>query len=122
MFTGANAFSAFAVTDIPAAKTFYAQTLGLDVSEENGMLRIRSTGGAEVLAYPKPDHEPATYTILNFPVEDIDAAVEELSARGVSFERYPGFEQDDKGVMRAGGPLIAWFTDPCGNILSVLQP
>lgn len=122
MFTGSKAFSGFAVDDISAAKTFYADALGLEVAEQNGMLRIKSAGGAEVFVYPKPNHAPATYTILNFPVDDIDQAVDDLASRGVTFERYDGFEQDDRGVMRSGGPPIAWFTDPAGNVLSVLQP
>ncbi len=118
-------FSGFAVSDIAAARTFYADVLGLAVDEEHGMLRIQLTGDAAVLAYPKADHVPATYTMLNLPVSDIDAAVTELVRRGVSFLRYDGMPQDDNGVMRgldAGeGPNIAWFTDPSGNILSVLQ-
>ncbi|MEO6712084.1 MAG: VOC family protein [Mycobacteriales bacterium] len=122
MIDAKHAFSGFAVRDIAAAQRFYSETLGLTVSEENGMLSIARGGGTDVIVYPKPDHAPATYTILNFPVDDIDAAVDELSSRGVTFERYAGMEQDDRGVMRAGGPLIAWFTDPSGNILSVLQP
>ena len=121
MLADSKAFSGFAVPDIDAARTFYADTLGLDASEAHGILTLRLAGGTEVLVYPKPDHTPATYTILNFPVEDIDAAVDALTARGVRFERYDGFEQDERGVMRAGGPYIAWFTDPAGNVLSVLQ-
>jgi catechol 2,3-dioxygenase-like lactoylglutathione lyase family enzyme len=116
-----KAFSGFSVDDIPAAKRFYGETLGLRVSEENGMLRLHPAGGQTILVYPKEDHTPATFTILNFPVDDIDAAVDQLAARGVRFERYEGFEQDEKGVMRAAGPPIAWFKDPAGNILSVLQ-
>lgn len=115
------AYSGFAVDDIPRARLFYAETLGLDVTEENGMLRLRLGGRAEVLVYPKPDHVPATYTILNFPVDDIDSAVDELVRRGVRFERYEAMETDDKGIFRLGGPYIAWFTDPAGNTLSVLQ-
>ena len=111
--------------DIAAARDFYADVLGLPVSEEHGMLRIQLTGDAAVLAYPKQGHEPATYTILNLPVADIDAAVAELGRRGVSFLRYAGMPQDDSGVLRGldadMGPNIAWFTDPAGNILSVLQ-
>jgi catechol 2,3-dioxygenase-like lactoylglutathione lyase family enzyme len=121
MFATTKAFSGFSVDDIPAAKSFYGETLGLDVSEENGMLTLHIAGGGSVLVYPKPDHTPASYTVLNFPVDDIDRAVEELDRRGVRFERYEGSQQDDKGIHRGEGPPIAWFTDPAGNILSVLQ-
>ncbi|HEY8545488.1 MAG TPA: VOC family protein [Acidimicrobiales bacterium] len=121
MFKDTKAFSGLAVDDIPAARAFYADMLGLDVTEENGMLRLHIAGGNPVLVYPKPDHRPADYTILNFPVADIDAAVDGLAARGVTFERYDGMPQDDKGVMRGHGPDIAWFTDPAGNVLAVLQ-
>jgi catechol 2,3-dioxygenase-like lactoylglutathione lyase family enzyme len=123
MFGKTKAFSGFSVNDVQAAKHFYGETLGLDVSEEYGLLRLHLATGADVLAYPKGDqHTPATFTILNFQVEDIDAAVDELTRRGVVFQRYPGLEADEKGIVRAsGGPLIAWFTDPAGNILSVLQ-
>ncbi|WP_329379702.1 VOC family protein [Streptomyces sp. NBC_01716] len=121
MLGRSKAFSGFAVDDIPRARVFYEETLGLNVTEANGMLQLRLGGGAEVLVYPKPDHVPATYTILNFPVEDIEQAVDELVRRGVSFERYPGMEADDRGIFRGGGPYIAWFTDPAGNTLSVLQ-
>lgn len=121
MFGNTKAYSGFSVDDVQKAREFYAETLGLDASVEHGILRLRLAGGGEVIAYPKPGHVPATFTILNFPVEDIDAAVDELGRRGVAFERYPGMEFDEKGVMRAGGPFIAWFTDPAGNILSVLQ-
>jgi catechol 2,3-dioxygenase-like lactoylglutathione lyase family enzyme len=121
MRADSSAFSGFSVDDIAAAKTFYAETLGIRVSEENGMLRLHLGGGGTVLVYPKPDHTPATFTILNFPVPDIDAAVDELGRRNVRFERYEFAEQDAKGIHRGGGPLIAWFTDPAGNVLSVLQ-
>ena len=122
MFGKTKAFSGFSVDDVQTAKQFYGETLGLDVSEANGLLRLHLAGGAEVLAYPKGDqHTPATFTILNFQVEDIDTAVDELTRRGVVFQRYPGLEADEKGVFRGGGPFIAWFTDPAGNILSVLQ-
>ncbi|MDT0448466.1 VOC family protein [Streptomyces hesseae] len=121
MFRDTEAFSGFSVDDIPAARAFYERTLGLAVAEEHGMLRLRLGGGATVLVYPKADHTPASFTILNFPVDDIEAAVAELSRRGVEFERYPGLETDEKGIFRGGGPLIAWFTDPAGNVLSVLQ-
>ena len=121
MLEHSKAFSGFSVDDIPKAKEFYSQTLGLRVSEQNGMLELHIEGGRDTLVYPKPDHAPATYTILNFPVDDIDAAVDELTRRGVRFERYPGADQDDKGIHRGQGPLIAWFKDPAGNILSVIQ-
>ncbi|PZG25548.1 glyoxalase [Spongiactinospora gelatinilytica] len=121
MFKNTNAFSGFSVNDIEQARRFYGETLGLDVSEEYGLLTLRLGSGANVLIYPKPGHTPATFTILNFPVDDIEAAIDELTGRGVTFERYPGMEQDERGVMRAGGPYIAWFKDPAGNVLSVLQ-
>jgi catechol 2,3-dioxygenase-like lactoylglutathione lyase family enzyme len=121
MFTNTKAFSGFAVDDLPKARQFYGETLGLETSEEYGLLTLHLAGGRDTLVYPKPDHTPATYTILNFPVDDIESAVDELSARGVSFERYEGADQDDKGIFRGEGPLIAWFKDPAGNVLSVLQ-
>jgi catechol 2,3-dioxygenase-like lactoylglutathione lyase family enzyme len=121
MFEHTKAFSGFSVDDIPKAKDFYSQTLGLRVSEEHGMLQLHIEGDRDTLVYPKPDHTPATYTILNFPVDDIETAVDELASRGIQFERYPGGEQDDKGIHRGQGPLIAWFRDPAGNILSVIQ-
>jgi catechol 2,3-dioxygenase-like lactoylglutathione lyase family enzyme len=122
MFADSKAFSGFSVDDIDAAKRFYGETLGLRVSEDNGMLTLHLAGDRDTLVYPKPDHTPATYTILNFPVGDIDKAVDELAARGVSVLRYPGMPADAKGIMREQGPPIAWFTDPAGNVLSVLQP
>jgi catechol 2,3-dioxygenase-like lactoylglutathione lyase family enzyme len=121
MFAKTKAFSGFAVPDVAVAKAFYGDTLGLDVTEQHGMLTLHLATGAPVIVYPKPDHTPATYTILNFPVDDIDAAVDELTAKGVTMTRYENFEQDERGVFRGGGPYIAWFTDPAGNILSVLQ-
>jgi predicted enzyme related to lactoylglutathione lyase len=121
MFTNTKAFSGFSVNDVPKAKKFYSETLGLNVSEEHGMLTLHIAGDRNVLVYPKPDHVPAAFTILNFPVEDIDKAVDELVGRGVRFERYDNAEMDDKGIHRGDGPLIAWFTDPAGNVLSVLQ-
>lgn len=121
MFEHTKAFSGFSVDDIPKARQFYGETLGLRVSEENGLLQLHIAGDRDVLVYPKEDHTPATFTILNFPVGDVEAAVDQLAARGVRFERYEGVEQDDKGIFRGEGPLIAWFKDPAGNILSVLQ-
>jgi catechol 2,3-dioxygenase-like lactoylglutathione lyase family enzyme len=121
VFSDSKAFSGFSVDDVPTAKQFYRDTLGLDVSEEHGMLTLHLAGGAEVLVYPKPNHVPATFTILNFPVDDIEKAVDELRERGVNFPTFDGLEADDKGIFRGGGPNIAWFTDPAGNILSVLE-
>jgi predicted enzyme related to lactoylglutathione lyase len=121
MFADTKAFSGFAVNDVPSAREFYGGTLGLGTSEQNGLLTLHIAGERPVLVYPKPNHVPADFTILNFPVEDIEATVDELVARGVSIERYDGFEQDERGIMRGGGPYIAWFKDPAGNVLSVLQ-
>jgi len=122
MLKDSEAFSGFSSNDLPKTKEFYSQTLGLEVTEENGMLSVHLGGGKVVLVYPKDDHEPATYTTLNFPVKDIDEAVDELTRRGVEFERYgEGFGQDGRGISRGNGPPIAWFKDPAGNILSVLQ-
>ncbi len=120
MFEHTKAFSGFSVDDVPRAREFYGGTLGLTVTEEHGMLTLHVAGDRDILVYPKPDHVPATFTILNFPVPDIDAAVDQLLARGVTFERYAS--TDARGVMRGQGPPIAWFKDPAGNILSVLQP
>jgi catechol 2,3-dioxygenase-like lactoylglutathione lyase family enzyme len=122
VFENTKAFSGFSVDDIPKAKHFYGDTLGLRVSEENGLLTLHIAGDRDTIVYPKAEHTPASFTILNFPVDDINLVVEELTARGVEFERYEGLDQDEKGIFRGGGPLIAWFTDPAGNILSVLQP
>ncbi|TDW29768.1 VOC family protein [Cryobacterium psychrophilum] len=118
-----HAFGGFAVNDIEAAVAFYGETLGLEVRQgQMGMLRLQLPGGAEMIIYPKPDHEPANFTILNLVVANIDVAVDELTERGVEFLRYDGvFEQDVKGIQRGGDPEIAWFTDPAGNILSVLH-
>ena len=121
MFADSRAFSGFAVDDVSKAREFYSETLGLRTSEENGLLTLHLAGDRDTLVYPKPDHTPASYTILNFPVEDIDRVVDELTARGAQFDRYEGFEQDEKGIFRGGGPYIAWFKDPAGNVLSVLQ-
>ena len=120
MLKHSRAFNGFSVDDAAAAKAFYGQTLGLDVSEANGILTLHLAGGRDTVVYPKPDHVPATYTVLNFPVADIEAAVDWLEARGVAIEHYPF--TDPRGINRRGGPLIAWFTDPAGNVLSVLEP
>lgn len=124
MLRESPAFSGFSVDDVPRAQAFYAGTLGLDVTEENGMLTLALPGGGRVLVYPKGDaHTPASFTVLNFPVPDIEKAVAALTERGVRFERYEGtgVETDAQGIFRGGGPLIAWFTDPAGNVLSVIQ-
>ena len=122
MLANAKAFSGFSVDDMAKAKQFYGETLGLEVSEANGIMTLHLAGGRDTLVYPKLDHTPATFTILNFPVDDVEAAVDALAARGVHFERYDWAEQDPKGISRReGGPSIAWFTDPAGNVLSVLQ-
>ena len=123
MLADTKAYSGFAVDDLQQAREFYGETLGLRTSvvdEELGLLMLHLAGDRDTLVYLKPDYTPATYTILNFPVDDVEKAVDELAARGVRFERYDGFEQDEKGIARGGGgPAIAWFTDPAGNILSV---
>lgn len=121
MFDSSGAFSGFSVDDVPKARDFYEGTLGMSVAEDHGLLRLTVSSGAQVLVYPKPNHEPATFTILNFPVGDVEAAVDDLTARGVTFLRYDGFEQDEKGIFRGEGPLIAWFADPAGNVLSIVQ-
>jgi predicted enzyme related to lactoylglutathione lyase len=124
MLTESKAYSGFAVDDIGKARDFYWETLGLRtemLDEQNGLLSLHLAGGRDTLVYLKPDFQPATYTILNFQVDDIDEAVDGLAARGVTFERYEGFDQDDKGIARGNGPNIAWFKDPAGNILSVLE-
>ena len=125
MFKPKTAFSGFSVNDLAKAKAFYTQTLGLQVSEEGVGLRLHLPGGGTAFAYPKDDHQPATFTLLDFVVDDIDEAVDELKSRGVSFERYEGMSQDEKGITRGisqnMGPDIAWFKDPAGNMLAVLQ-
>ena len=121
MFRDSHAFSGFSSNDIAKTRAFYADTMGLDVTEQNGMLTLHLAGGGSVLVYPKDDHEPASFTVLNFPVADIDAAVDRLTAAGVRFERYEGLEQDERGIARAYPPPIAWFKDPAGNILAVLE-
>jgi catechol 2,3-dioxygenase-like lactoylglutathione lyase family enzyme len=125
MFAGIEAFSSFSVDDLAKAREFYGGTLGLNLSDENGMLFLQCGNGGRVLVYPKDNHEPASFTVLNFRVTDIDGAVDALAARGIGFERYPGFDADDKGIVRQQGdmpmPAIAWFKDPAGNVLSVIQ-
>ena len=123
MLSESVAFSSFSVDDVGRARDFYRDVLGLVVLEENGLLWLELTGGHRVLAYPKRDHVPATHTVLNFAVDDVESTVDDLTARGVRFERYEGTPSatDDKGVFRGGGPLIAWFTDPAGNVLSVIE-
>ncbi|MFJ5775321.1 VOC family protein [Streptomyces sp. NPDC093094] len=129
MFGDSQAFSGFSVDDLDAARRFYGETLGLHVEETGqGDMRMLTLGlgsGARVLVYPKESHTPASFTVLNFPVDDIDRAVGALERAGVALERYSGFDQDDKGVLRGGGgegpAAIAWFTDPAGNVLSVIQ-
>jgi catechol 2,3-dioxygenase-like lactoylglutathione lyase family enzyme len=123
MLADSKAYSGFAVPDLAKAREFYADTLGLRVSgdEQDGALTLHLAGDRDVLVYIKPDHAPATYTILNFPVDDVEGTVDALTARGVRFEQYDGIEQDDKGINRGEGPLIAWFRDPAGNILSIIE-
>ena len=123
MLGDSKAFSGFLANDIEKAKEFYGRILGLMVSETNGLLTLHLAGGSNVLIYPKPNHTPATFTVLNFPVNDVDQAVDELTKRGVRFEIYdlPDLKTDKKGIMRGNGPTIAWFNDPAGNILSVIE-
>ena len=123
MLGDSKAFSGFSANDIEKAKEFYGRTLGLKVSETNGLLTLHLAGGSNVLIYPKLNHTPGTFTVLNFPVDDVDQAVDELTKRGVRFEIYdlPDLKTDKKGIMRGNGPTIAWFKDPAGNILSVIE-
>ena len=124
MLGDSSAFSGFSVDDPEKARRFYEETLGLRVSavpEMGGLLRLHLGSGAEGLVYGKPDHTPATFTVLNFPVPDVEKAVDALAARGVRFEHYENPPTDERGIMRAGGPLIAWFTDPAGNVFSVIE-
>jgi catechol 2,3-dioxygenase-like lactoylglutathione lyase family enzyme len=122
MFRETKAFSGFAVDDVAKARAFYEDTLGIRVTEEYGMLTLHLAGGERpTLIYPRPGHAPAAFTVLNFPVDDVEVAVDELVSRGVAFERYDGYGQDEKGIMRGRGPDIAWFRDPAGNVLSVLE-
>jgi catechol 2,3-dioxygenase-like lactoylglutathione lyase family enzyme len=125
MLKDSHAFSGFSTNDLAKSKEFYGQTLGLEVTEENGMLTLHLAGGGSVLIYPKDNHEAATFTVLNFPVNDIDRAADGLIQAGIRFERYEGSNQDERGIARPPkpeyGPPIAWFKDPAGNILSVLE-
>jgi predicted enzyme related to lactoylglutathione lyase len=124
MLNESKAFSGFSASDIAKEKEFYASTLGVKVSESDGMLTLHLADGGKVIIYPKPNHVPATFTVLNFPVPSVDRAVEELTKRGVRFEVYddPAIKTDSRGIFRgAGEPTIAWFKDPAGNILSVLE-
>jgi catechol 2,3-dioxygenase-like lactoylglutathione lyase family enzyme len=121
MFRDSHAFSGFSTNDIPKAKEFYSKTLGVEVTEENGMLTLHLAGGGTVLIYPKDNHEAATFTVLNFPVADIDKTVDQLTAAGIHFEKYEGSGQDEKGIAREYPPPIAWFKDPAGNVLSLIQ-
>jgi catechol 2,3-dioxygenase-like lactoylglutathione lyase family enzyme len=121
MLADTKAYSGFAVPDVDEARAFYADTLGLRTSDDHGQLWLHLAGGRDTLVYPQPDATPASYTILNFEVDDIDQAVDALVARGVRFERYDAAGQDERGIFRSEGPYIAWFKDPAGNILSVLQ-
>ena len=123
MFKNTKAVSSFSVNDLQKAKKFYSETLGLDVTEGSmGILNINLAGGGKIFVYPKPNHTPATFTVLNFPVADVEKTVDELTALGITFEHYDGqIKTDEKGIVRGGGPVIAWFKDPAGNVLSVLE-
>jgi predicted enzyme related to lactoylglutathione lyase len=121
MIRDSRAFSGFSSNDVAKAKEFYADKLGLEVTEDHGMLTLHLAGGGTVIVYPKPNHEPATFTVLNFPVKDIESTVDSLAKAGIEFERYEGMDQDPRGISRGEGPRIAWFKDPAGNILSVIQ-
>jgi predicted enzyme related to lactoylglutathione lyase len=124
MLEKSKTFSSFSAPDIGKQKEFYRRTLGLKTSEDHGLLRLHLAGDNDVLIYPKPNHVPATFTVLNFRVDDVDLAVDELTKRGVRFEHYNQgtLNTDEKGIMRGNGPTIAWFKDPAGNILSVVKP
>ena len=123
MLGNTKAFSGFSVNDLDAAQRFYGETLGVEVSENDAGLTLHIAGDRPILVYPKDNHEPATFTILNFPVDDVEGTVAGLTERGVEFERYEGteLETDEQGIFRGGGPLIAWFKDPAGNVLSVIK-
>jgi catechol 2,3-dioxygenase-like lactoylglutathione lyase family enzyme len=121
MLESQKAFASFSVNDLQKAKEFYGRTLGLKVSESKEGLELHP-GNTDVFIYPKPNHKPASFTVLNFLVDDIDKAVDELKQSGVQFEQYEGeIKTDEKGIHHDGGPSIAWFKDPAGNILSVLE-
>jgi len=120
---GTRTFSSFSANDIDAEKRFYGDTLGIELSEENGLLHLHLPEGSEAIVYPKPDHQPASFTVLNFQV-DLEREVDDLTSKGVAFEHYDGFDQDDRGIAsdgEGGMPRIAWFTDPAGNILSIVE-
>ena len=122
MLKDSDTFSSFSVDDIPAAKEFYENTLGLDVTDNNGMLFLKLGGGGTVVVYPKGEaHEPASFTVLSFQVQDIEATVDELTSKGVTFQRYDGFDQDERGIAVDAGGSIAWFTDPARNVFAVLN-
>jgi predicted enzyme related to lactoylglutathione lyase len=121
MFKDSQGFSGFSTDDLAKAKTFYADMLGVDATEQDGVLALHLGGGHEVIIYPKPNHEPATFTVLNFPVPDIEQTVDQLTKAGVQMERYEGLDQDERGIMHDEGRPIAWFKDPAGNILSVIE-
>jgi len=121
MLRDSRAFSGFSSNDVAKAKAFYAEKLGLEVTEDHGMLTLHLAGGGKVIVYPKPNHEPATFTVLNFPVKDIEGTIDGLAKARIQFERYEGMDQDSRGISRGGGPLIAWSKDPAGNILSIIQ-
>ncbi len=121
MLRDSRAFSGFSSNDVAKAKAFYAEKLGLEVTEDHGMLTLHLAGGGKVIVYPKPNHEPATFTVLNFPVKDIEGTIDGLAKARIQFEHYEGMDQDSRGISRGGGPLIAWFKDPAGNILSIIQ-
>ena len=121
MLSQSNAFGGFSVDDLDAAREFYGDTLGLDVSEQMGLLFLTFPDGNRVVVYPKDDHEPATYTTLNFPVPNIGETVDRMAEKGIELLRYDGYPHDEKGIVRGQGPVIGWFTDPAGNILSVLE-
>ena len=121
MLRDSRAFSGFSSNDVAKAKAFYAEKLGLEVTEDHGMLTLHLAGGGKVIVYPKANHEPATFTVLNFPVKDIEGTIDGLAKARIQFERYEGMDQDSRGISRGGGPLIAWFKDPAGNILSIIQ-
>ena len=122
MFKTTEAFSSFSVNDLQKAKEFYGGTLGLEVNESKEGLQIEIQRGMKVFAYPKSNHVPATFTVLNFRVNNVEEAVDDLTTRGVRFEKYEGdLKTDEKGIFRGKGPTIAWFKDPAGNILSVIE-